>query len=201
MTPRRELAVAVVLAAAAGALGLLAASRPWIELRVLRDAPLPPAEAAVAGGTVSPLVPGLALVVLAAAAGLLATRRWGRLAIGVLVVVAGIGMLLAALPWLGAVALDPARDVATEVDLPAGMLASSGRDGPWVAIVAGTLAVLGGLLSTVRSTRWPAMGARYDAPAARRPQGPAPAGAGGPEASDRETWDALDRGEDPTTSR
>jgi hypothetical protein len=48
----------------------------------------------------------------------------------------------------------------------------------------GALLAATGVLVAVRGPRWPALGARYEAP------GPM---------SERDAWDALDRGEDPTT--
>lgn len=205
MTPRRELTAAVVAAGLAGALGLLAGARPWVDLLVVRAAPLPPAESTVSGGTVSPLVPGLALVVLAAAVGLLATRRWGRVAIGVLVLLAGAGMLLATVPWLGGASAGRLTALAADIDLPTGAVEGAGRDGPVIALVAGVLAVLIGLMVTRRSTRWPAMGARYEVPVAAPPvaagQPPEAVGTESTSRSERELWDALDRGEDPTAAR
>lgn len=199
MRARREFTVAVVLTAAAGALGLLAGGRPWVELRVVREPPLPPVGEAVAGATAAPLVPGLALVVLAGAVGLLATRRWGRAAIGLVIVAAGTGMVTVAVPWLGGLPGARARDLALDVDLPAGALQVSGGTGALVAVLAGGLAVLLGAVSVLRSHRWPVMGTRYDAPAADRAVAPAAAGTDS-DASDRETWEAIDRGEDPTVA-
>ena len=200
MSPRRELAVSVLLAAAAGALGLLAGSRPWFDLTVVRDFPLPPAEGTVTGGTVSPVVPGLALVVLAAAAGLLATRRWGRVVIGLAVLAAGVGMLAATAPWLGDVSGTRLQGLAVAVGLPPGAVGDTRRDGLLLALAAAALAVFTGALTALRSRRWPALGARYDAPGDAGREGPAarPVTTAG---SDREVWDALDRGEDPTDAR
>lgn len=48
----------------------------------------------------------------------------------------------------------------------------------------GALLAAAGVLVAVRGPRWPALGAKYEAPAAP---------------TDRDAWDALDRGEDPTT--
>jgi len=226
VTPRGELTSAVLAAAAAGACGLLAGARPWVDLQVLRDAPLPPAAVTVAGATVAPIVPGLALVVLAAAAGLLATRHWGRVAVGAVVTLAGVALLLAALPWLAGVSPARAEQLAADVQLAAGTVSADGRDGPYLAVLAAVLTVATGLVTVLRSRRWPAMGARYDAPTARPtaagpqavPDGPVGVQAADPAAppaasdradaatsdradaatSDRAVWDALDRGEDPT---
>lgn len=195
---RRELTGAVLLAAAAGALGLVAGSRPWLELRVVREPPLPPITEVVTGATAAPLVPGLALVVLAAAAGLLATRRWGRLLVGLVIVAAGAAMVAAAAPWLGVVTAEQARELAFGVGLPAGSPQVTGGSGALVAVLAGGVAVFLGIATLLRSRRWPAMGARYDARAA---EGGVDSEAVAPNplpVSDQEAWDALDRGQDPT---
>ena len=48
-----------------------------------------------------------------------------------------------------------------------------------------------GALTVLRGRSWPGLGQRYDAPAPRPvPEGPP---------TERALWEALDRGEDPTT--
>lgn len=188
----------LLLTAAVGALGLIAGSRPWLALRVVRESPLPPVEDTVAGADVAPLVPGLALVVLAGAAGLLATRRRGRVAIAVAILTAGAGMVAAALPWSGTVASERAQDAALDVALPSGALEVSGGVGPFLAVLAGGLAVLLGIAIALRCRRWPVMGTRYDAPPGDEPAAVTGAVADSASPTDREAWEALDRGEDPT---
>lgn len=221
MNARRELTVAVLAAAAAGGLGLLAGGRPWLDLTVTRDSPLPPSTGQAFGSDVAALVPGLAIVVLAGAAGLLATRRWGRTTVGVLVLACGVGMLAATAPWLAMVSSSRAAAVALDLGLPAGSTLGSGTASPWIAVLAAALAILAGGGTVLRSWHWPAMGARYDAPAAAGSDAPAAARYDAPAAprhhangarrpdpaasrpetlprNDRDMWDALDRGEDPT---
>ena len=64
---------------------------------------------------------------------------------------------------------------------------------PWplVAVAAGALVAAGGGLIAVRGRRWVELGRRYESPA----------GAPAPDRDPRERrlWDALDRGEDPTS--
>jgi uncharacterized membrane protein (TIGR02234 family) len=66
---------------------------------------------------------------------------------------------------------------------------------PWYFVCGGAAALtLGAFAVAVRTcARWPAMGSRYDAPAARRP-GAATAAP----ATDQDMWHALDDGRDPT---
>ena len=56
----------------------------------------------------------------------------------------------------------------------------------WAALVGGILIGLGALAIALRAHRWPQPRRRYETPT-RRPTG-----------TPRDTWDALDRGEDPT---
>jgi hypothetical protein len=56
----------------------------------------------------------------------------------------------------------------------------------WAALTGGVLIGLGALAVVVRAHRWPQPRRRYETPT-RRPGG-----------TPRDTWDALDRGEDPT---
>lgn len=223
MNPRRELGTAVALCAAAGAAGLVSGGRTWLAVRIDRPAPLPPVAADLTGSQVAPLVSALSVVVLAGVVGLLATRRWGRAAVGVVLAAAGAGMLITVLPWLGGVSAATARGAAFDAGLAAGVVsATSAVPGPVLTVVAGAIAALVGFavvgLAVVgRGNRWPALGARFEAPAARQPAGQPtaqpreqptgqpteqpteqPAEQPGQEALERATWDALDRGEDPT---
>ncbi len=207
-SPSRELTLAVLVAAAAGALGLFAASQPWLRVTVTRAAPLPPSELALPGGDVAPLVPALMIVVLAGAAGLLATARLGRVAVGAVVLASGTGTVAAALPWLRALSPAAAAEVAAGAGLPAGAVATSGTATPYLSLVAGLLGALTGAAAVLRARRWPRLGARYQrdrAPGADEAQSPrpgeAPAADSEPasgEPTEKELWDALDRGLDPT---
>jgi uncharacterized membrane protein (TIGR02234 family) len=183
VTPRRELLLSVVLCLLGSALVLLAVSRSWVSFQSAATAPLPAKSFHVDGSQLAPGTRALALVALAGVAAIAATRAFGRLFVGVLVLLAGlavVGILLRAL-------LDP--DAAMGRAGPfVDFHVSSGADlggWPYVALLGGLLISAGGLLVVVRGRSWAAMSARYDAPTAK-PRG---------EAS---LWDALDRGEDPT---
>jgi MFS family permease len=157
---RRELAATVLLCAAGALVELLAVGRPWARL----------ATRTYTGSDVAGAVRPLALVALAGTAALLATRRWGRVVVGVLLLAAGVGTAVAA---IGA-------------GYPPG---AHHLDG-WriVVVVAAVPVAVSGLAAAARGSRWSVMSARYDAPGARqRVQDP-----------DVALWDALDRGDDPT---
>lgn len=189
---RRELGAVVVLCAAGGALALLAAGRTWVRIAAPRRAPLPDVAVALSGRELEPLVPALGLVGLAGVVGLLATRRWGRLVVGVLLAAAGVGVTIRALGHLAAPGDDRARDLLDDAgragDTAGAALSSTVVAGwPLLAAAGGLLLAAGGLGVVLRSRRWPTMSARYERAAPRRAQPAEPA-----------LWDALDAGTDPT---
>jgi uncharacterized membrane protein (TIGR02234 family) len=196
-TARRELTVAAVGAALAGALALSAGGQPWAEVTIDRPAPLPPLEAVVLGADAAPLVPAAGLVLLAAAVALFAVRGAGRVVVGLLTAVAG-----GVLAWSGIRAMTGGLD-AVAADLPGGGGARSpvvalSAGWPSMALVAGVLGGAAGLLVVLRGRRWPGMGRRYeragdDASATRAAARPRT-----DEDRAQAAWQALDRGEDPT---
>lgn len=196
---RRELTTAVLGAVLAGALALIAGGQAWATVTAQRRAPLPPVSAGFSGAEAAPLVPAAGLVLLAAAVALLAVRGAGRVAVGLLAVVAG-----AALAWSGFRALTGGLDDAGS-DLPglaggtvSGTAADVSVTWPVLAVLAGLVAVVTGALAVLRGRTWPAMGRRYE----RTDAAPAAAAAPVREKTDEDravdAWKALDRGEDPT---
>lgn len=117
------------------------------------------------GEQLVPSVRALALVALAGVVAVLAARGWARAAIGIALALGGI-----------AIVVNAAAEVA----------AAGTPAWPVVVVLGGVLVVAAGLLTAVRARSWPALGSRYDAPAARR------------SATTGDAWDAIDRGEDPT---
>ena len=176
---RRELVLAVLACTAGAAVVLFAASRTWAVVVQARPAPLPPLRTARTGAALVPWLPALAFVGLAGAGALVATRRTGRLLVGVLLVACGLGMIAgaAAAPGSGAT--------------------GSGGAAAWMvaAALGGGLVAAVGAATVARGRRWPTMGARYERSATA--DRPAPAGADRPRAP-AEIWDAIDRGTDPT---
>jgi hypothetical protein len=159
-----------VVACAAGAgLALLAAGRTWAEVTVVRPAPLSPLHEARTGSALLPWLPALALVALAGAGALLATRGLVRAAVGVLLVLAGSGLVIGVVMRLAA---------------------GDSPGWPLVAGMAGLVVAASGGLTVARGRDWPGMAARYER--VHRPASPS-----GPRTGSQ-MWDALDRGEDPT---
>jgi hypothetical protein len=180
---RRELVVALLLGLAGAAVALYAAGRTWAVDLTPRPAPLPVLRTERTGGDLLPWLPALALVGLAGAGAVVATRGRTRRLVGALLVLVGLGVAAG-----GAYAV---------VALPRGPV---GWAAPVLCLVGGLVAAAGGAVTAVRGQCWPGLGARYERPHRAHPGQPAQEPTGG-RAAGRSTsaaWDALDRGEDPT---
>ena len=151
---RTGLGIAVLACLVGAGMVLLAGSRAWVTTRVGAAPPLPGRSVALTGTTLVPGARALALVGLAAVAALPATRRWGRLTVGVLLVLAGSGIVVVV-----------ARELAESAAALGGW--------PYVTILGGLLLATAGGLAILRGRRWAAMGDRYESPAAPRAGGDA----------------------------
>ncbi|GAA2342494.1 Trp biosynthesis-associated membrane protein [Dactylosporangium salmoneum] len=171
LSGRRGLATTAVACAVGAGLVLLAATRGWQDLLTAQPAPLPPVTEHRTGAEIAPWLPALGVVALAGAGALFATRAAARMVVGVLLILSGAGIAVAAL-----VTLDDHVKVAW----------------PLLCALGGLLVLVAGVITTRKGRSWPGMGARYERPAA-----PAEVKRDRP-ASQAELWDALDRGEDPT---
>ena len=197
MTARRELVAALVAAALGAALTLLAGGQAWAEITARRQPPLPPVTAAVTGGEAAPLAPAAALVLIAAAGALLAVRGTGRVVVGLLMVLAGVGIAWSSGRVLGGA--DVVSDRLRSFGVPASALTSDlAATWPVLAVVGGGLGIAAGLLAVVRGRRWPAMGRRYERSDGTAPGAARPVPAATDEQRAQSAWTALDRGEDPT---
>ncbi|AEH10155.1 MULTISPECIES: Trp biosynthesis-associated membrane protein [Protofrankia] len=188
---RREMAVAVAACLLGAAVVLLTVGATWVRVRVaatVADEPVAaaaPLAASLSGSELAPALAGLGLVGLAGVVAIAATRRAGRVVVGVLVLLAGVAAAVVA----GRIAADPlsaARATARVRDLAPGATADL-RDlrrtaAPWLAAAGGVLLAGGGLLVALRGRTWSALSARYRSPAARPV----------------DAWEAIDRGDDPT---
>lgn len=184
-TGRRELAYAVLLCLAGAGLAVWATTRPWAVEVTLRPAPLPELRTERSGAAMLPWLPALALVALAGAGAVLATRDGVRRVVGLVVLSLG-----------GAVAAGGGFALVTGLD---GELS---RQWPALCLVGGMLVTVGGGWTAWRGASWPAMGARYERPAGASTRGstPRPTTRVVPGRRTMDAWDALDRGEDPTVS-
>lgn len=187
---RRSLGLMLLLTALGAVLVLTAVGRVWAHGRVTgqQGGAL---ELSVTGSRISELPGGLALVALAAAVAVFAVRGAGRLAVGALTLLAGLGVAAGAVTGAGdsdALHAEAARKLAL-----AGTTATDvGHTAwPWLALAGGLLLAAAGLLTVRHGRTWPTMGSRYDAPTRQAPARTADTPA--------DLWKALDRGEDPTT--
>ncbi|RNM16003.1 Trp biosynthesis-associated membrane protein [Nocardioides pocheonensis] len=182
---RTGFAPTVGLGLAAGALGAVAAAKPWFRLAQHSSAPAGP----VSQTTIDmPLALALSLVVLAGWGVLLVTRGGlRRVAVGVALAGAlGVAACVIRAPF----ALpDDLRTRLGPVATGEGVDATG-----WYATAAGAtlLSVVALAVAWRRAPLWPAMSSRYDAPASR-PAVVDPT-------DQKDLWKALDEGVDPTDS-
>jgi uncharacterized membrane protein (TIGR02234 family) len=189
MSPQRLYAPVVLATLALGGIAFFAASRTWIEATVRAEG-LPSDSVSVSGTDADPIVPALALVVVTAALAVLAASRRVRRAVGVLLVVLGVGG--AVLVVVSGGALDDALTdaVRSSTAFTGGNEPAGDRAIVWplVAGVAFALAAVCGVLVLRFAGSWPTMGRRFEAPQApaKAPESPA------------DLWSVLDEGRDPT---
>jgi uncharacterized membrane protein (TIGR02234 family) len=178
---RRGLGIAVTGCVLSGAVALFAVGRVWLHYTVPRTG-LADLRATATGHATAGAAGTLALVVLAGVVVLPATRGLGRRIAGVLIALAGVGIAYLAI-----------LTIASTTDRLDGSHASTYADGratawPWIALVAGAIAVATGVFAALASGGWPAMGRRYES-AGSAQRGPA---------TETSIWDRLDEGDDPT---
>ncbi|GAA3451214.1 Trp biosynthesis-associated membrane protein [Dactylosporangium matsuzakiense] len=147
MNGRRGLTTTAAACAVAAALVLLAATRSWQDLVTAQPAPLPPMTEHRTGTDIAPWLPALAVVALAGAGALFATRAAARLVVGVLLVLAGLGTAVASL-----VTLDDHVKVAW----------------PLLATLGGLIVLAAGVVTIRAGRSWPGMSARYERPTQRK---------------------------------
>jgi uncharacterized membrane protein (TIGR02234 family) len=185
MTTRRTYGLTLLACLAGAGVALVAVTRTW-SVAVTPRAGMSPLRDTRTGADVEPWVIGLALVALAGTGALLATGGWVRRALGGVLALAGAGVAVGAV--IGRIGLDPGEAG------PAGTL------WPAVCALGGAIIAVGGLTAARHGHRWPTMSARYDrTPATAEPERTVPQPAPGAPIDSRAAWDALDRGDDPTT--
>jgi uncharacterized membrane protein (TIGR02234 family) len=189
MTPGRRLAATVLLCVAGAGLAVYAVTRTWSEIVTARPG-LSSLRDVRTGADLEPWVIGLALVALAGAGALLATRGLARRLLGGLLALAGLGVAAGA--------------IAGRAGLDVGSAGASAAVWPVICVLGGLLIVLGGLSAARNGHEWPAMGARYERGAAASvtdadvDQRADTQRADTQRIDTRAAWDALDRGDDPT---
>jgi len=202
MNPRREygMTIAVLIVAAIGM--IVAYGATWITatVPVFRGEVTPTRLVSLTGSMLIGSGAGAGWVAAACAAGIVATRTWGRTAIGILAALAGAAGGIPAIAFIlsrGPLVTDAlAGDEALEV---------SGNAWWVVAALSGLAGMVAGAITAVRGRNWPSLSARYERPSATTPTGVQTAESEsdttGTGATAITMWDALDRGEDPTDGR
>jgi uncharacterized membrane protein (TIGR02234 family) len=141
-----------------------------------------------AGSMLRPELVPLALAALAAIAAILATGRWLRRLIGLLVILAG-----GVLAWRSTQWYVGGWFAYTTGDIPPGSTPigdmSTNPAGPLLMSMGALAMAAAGAVVVFRAHRMPVMGAKYSAPGVARKKSQDP---------DRRLWDALDEGADPT---
>lgn len=180
------LSKAVLGLLAAGAIALFAVTRAWASATV-RTPGLPTDHLSVSGVDAAPILAGLAVVIVAAALGIVAAGGWLRQLVGLLIAVVGAFAALRALTLnAGGAALGRALK-----DSPAYVGAVppvNGAAWPWLAALAFGVAGVLGVVVTTRGRTWPRMSTRYD----RAELPPADPN------DSTDLWRAQDQGQDPT---
>jgi hypothetical protein len=147
MSPQRQLGSSVVACLAGAGLAMYGATRVW-SVEVTERPGLTSLRATTTGAAAAPWLIGLALVALAGAGALLATRGPARRLLGILLAMTGVGLAIAAIT--GRVGLDP------------GAAGAGATVWPIACVLGGGLVGWGGLGAARHGHRWPAMGSRYE---------------------------------------
>ena len=187
---RRELGVALALAAGGGVLALLAAGRTWVSVR--QPGALPPLDVRYSGSALDGAASTLGLLGLAAVPALLATRRNGRVVLGALLALVGLLTMVAVVAAARAASDPYPRAAEGVVSSAGGPVDTTLTLWPWVAVFGCLLVLAAGMLTLLRGRRWAALSAKYDRVAAEAPAAPVE------DVTGAQGWAALDRGEDPT---
>jgi uncharacterized membrane protein (TIGR02234 family) len=215
---RRELAVALLLGAAGAGLIFLASRQGWAEVRTIPPKPLPASRVTVSGAELVPYAEALVVAGLATLAAVLASRGLLRRLTGALLAVIGATLAASAFAVSSAGAISaansnvgPATAGAGSVMDGSGSVASAVPNvagaashvtfnaASWQALaLVGAIAMVGaGVLVAWRADRMAVMSSRYDSPAGAG-QRPEPTTAGSTDSAS--IWEALSRGDDPTSA-
>lgn len=196
----RALAVALLVQLVGAGAALLVSVQTWQRLTAAREGPFPDVRVDMTGRDVDSAITALALVALAGVVALLATRGPWRRAVGVVVALAGAGIVVRALLSAGAVgngrALDFIASRRETVTTRPGTRVGIDVVAAWpvLTVACGLLVLAAGALVALRGGRWEGMSARYEVT-------PEPESAAETDAKAATSmWSALDRGEDPTAS-
>lgn len=170
---------------------IVAYGRTWTTTVVV-DPGLPTVAVTLTGSDLDPVGAALGLVGLAGVAGLIATRRTGRIVTGTALSLAGVAVLALALrfalTWSSATgSADAVARLVAERSGATALGVTTATSWWLLAAVGGALVAAAGIAAVAVGPTWPMLGRRYDA------ADPSPAAD-----PTRSAWDRLDDGEDPT---
>lgn len=209
MSGRRLKSVAILAIVLLAALELTASTQPWFGLTLVA-AVSDGSDLSVVGTVAAPALSALALAGLALAAALAIAGPAFRVVLGLLQIVLGGSVVLAAATALG----DPVRAgsslvsdataIAGQESVAALVESTSSTAWPVVALVCGVLTAVVGALVLVTVRRWP--DARKKRASRFEPADGYGHGASTVETEDGTidpvvSWDELSRGDDPTSAR
>jgi uncharacterized membrane protein (TIGR02234 family) len=196
---KREYVATLALLAAGGVLGLVARGQTWGSAEVPSSFTV--TTVSVTGGDLAPSVSAVAFVALAAVLLVPAVRRMGRRIAGAALVLLGLATMVNMAVVGTDLSARTRRWIAGAPD-HSGTVEAVSTSPVWVYVAGlGAFAVVvAGLLVAVRGGGWPSMGSRYERRATKNDAESAPDrdAPDTPVANSADTWDALDRGDDPT---
>lgn len=176
MSSRRGYALALIVLLLAGACLIASGSMPWASgsISALAGA-AGSGEQVWSGSMLAPMAQATGVLALAGVAGIVATRRSGRLIVGLVLLLAGLTGA-----WASArvIAVDP-RSLVDD----AGVGAITMTWWPWAALVGCLLVGLIGGVTVGLGRAWPGLTGRYETAIGTSAASP---------------WEALDAGRDPT---
>lgn len=191
MTLRREYGLAMAVLVLASIAVVVSYGATWITatVPVFRGETTPTRVVEFTGSMLIGFGSAAGWVALASAAGIIATSTWGRMLVGLVAAASGAAAGIPAVAFI--LSRGPLVTEALDGDEA---LVVDGNAWWMVAMLAGLVVMVVGVLTVVRGRAWPALSARYERSTTRSSKA-------ADESDQREPlrmWDALDRGEDPT---
>jgi uncharacterized membrane protein (TIGR02234 family) len=199
MSTRVQFVLALVLDVLGTAGVLLVGTREWQTVVTARGAQFVNDTLPVTGRTVDSAPTAMALVALAGAVAVIATRGVVRRVVGAVIALAGAGIVWRAIAATSAVSRSRARELVRDKhpSVTSTAVPRVSTHDAWALLTVGcaVLVVVAGVLIAAYGGRWTSMSARYESPAV---QADPEAVAARRARADAAMWTALDRGDDPT---
>jgi uncharacterized membrane protein (TIGR02234 family) len=199
MSGRAQFLLALALDVLGTAGVLLLATRDWQTILTTRDSQFLDDTLQVTGRTIDSAPTAMALVALAGAVAVIATRGSVRRVVGAVVALAGIGIVWRSIGAMATLSASRARDLVRDhhPTVTSATVPRVTTHDTWAVLTIGcaVLVFAAGVLVAGYGARWTGMSTRYESPAV---QGDPDAVAVRRARADAALWSALDRGDDPT---